>query len=301
MTVQPAARAWPPPPKAEVIATASATVGGADADARAGLVNLLEQDRDVRRLGGAQHVDESLAGARLLPGLGQHGVGQGGEDNAAVAALPDAGQHQAPQRERAVRLVDVEGAVDGGQRRAGLQQLGGDPQGARRDVRVREGVGVLRRCRSGAPWPAPASIATPSSGSSSATISQVAAAVGSTRYRGAEAGVADVVVDVGHVGPSPATSACSVATLPVRARSPASTITATSGSSPGRSAPGRCAAGRRAAEAADPRITTSDGLAHSFRGDGDGDGRAQRVRVRVLVADGRDPLRLAEQRRRPPS
>ena len=62
-------------------------------------------------------------------------------------ALADAGQHQAPQRQRAVRLVDVDGAVDRRQRRPGLHQLGRHAQGAGRGVRVGEGVRVLRRCR----------------------------------------------------------------------------------------------------------------------------------------------------------
>ncbi len=231
-TVQPAARAWPPPPKAEVIATASARSLVRTLTRVLGLVNLLEQDRDVGRLGGAQQVDEPLAGARLLPRLGQHGVGHGGEDDAAVAALADAGQHQAPQRQRAVRLVDVQGAVDRRQRRPGLHQLGRHPQGARRGVRVREGVRVLGDAGH--------------QDRGQLLVDRHAQLRQQQRHHLAGGGGGRVDPD-GRCrsrcsrcggrrwprGPSPANRPVRPPRLPVRARSPASTTTATSGSSAG--------------------------------------------------------------------
>ena len=96
-----------------------------------------------------------------------------------------------------------------------------------------EGVGVLRDAGQQDRGQLAGRCATPSSGSRS--VDHLAGGGGGRVDPDgrSEAGVADVVVDVGHVRALASQSAWSVATLPVRARSPASTTTATSGSSPG--------------------------------------------------------------------
>ncbi len=76
---------------------------GADADAHVGRVGLLEQHGDrppsLRR---AEQVDEALGGASArCPVSASIASGLGGVDDPAVATMPDAVQHPAPQRERA--------------------------------------------------------------------------------------------------------------------------------------------------------------------------------------------------------
>ena len=142
-TVQPAARAWPPPPKAEVMATASAR-----AEVRTLTRTCVGVASLKRTVMSAAFVDASRS---MNPSLATGSVPVSASIARVMVAYTirpsrscaGAGQDAAPQREGAERLVGVDRAMDGRQRRAGLDEVGRDAQRARRGVRVREGVRVL--------------------------------------------------------------------------------------------------------------------------------------------------------------
>ncbi len=146
-----------------------------------------------------------------------------------------AGQDAAPQRQGGEWLVRVDRAVDGRQRRPGLDQVGGDAQRSRRRVRMREGVGVLHDAGGEHGGDIEVDGRRRGRGMSSAIISQVAAASASTHASPASVSVVrDVMVDVHDPRRGEPVGALA-GHAPVRDSGP-STTTARSGSSCGRRA-----------------------------------------------------------------
>ena len=80
----PAARACPPPPNRPVRTVASTPPGFVRTLTRVARAGLLEQDRDLGRLGLRQQVDDALAVGALGAGRGDVGIGQARPDDPAV-------------------------------------------------------------------------------------------------------------------------------------------------------------------------------------------------------------------------
>ena len=211
--------------------------------------------------------------------------------DAPVAALLDgAGQDPAPQGQRAERLVGVDGAVDGRQRRPGLER------GRRRRAGCAAWRSGARRCacpgRSRRSGPSRCSVVDLDAQVGQQQRHHLAGRrrVGSTQAAGLAPVVRDVVVDVGDRARGASHSAQSVARPRRCATGGPSTTTATSGSSAGARAhlvDARQAGERRRHRvgARRPRPACPSRSAAMPQGER----RAERVGVGVLVADRRDP------------
>ena len=141
-TDAPAARACPPPPNVPVRTVASTPPGFVRTLTRVAVAGLLEQDRDLGRLGLRQQVDDALAVGAVGAGRGDVGVGQARPDDPAVVGALEPVEDDAEQAQLGVGLGPIEPPRDVRQRRAGLDQGGRHDQRPRRGVRVGEGRGV---------------------------------------------------------------------------------------------------------------------------------------------------------------
>ena len=103
----------------------------ADGQARRAVLLLLEEHRDLRRLGLGEQVDDPLGVRRDRAGLVEVGQAQRGPDHPAVGRRLEPVQHAPEQAQLRVRLGPVEAARDVGQRRPGLHERRRDGQRAR--------------------------------------------------------------------------------------------------------------------------------------------------------------------------
>ncbi len=181
-TVAPAARACPPPPKRPVRTVASTPPGFVRTLIRvARPASLNRMATSASSAWASRSMMPSECGG-LVAGRREVGVGERRPDDAPAVGALEPVQDAAEQPQLRFGLRAIQPARDVGQRRAGLDERGGDRERARRRVRMGERRGVhddaghqrarpARRRRGRAGRRAGAA--------SSATISQVAAAAGS--------------------------------------------------------------------------------------------------------------------------